>query len=149
MLSHARISLAENEPLLALELAQTILEAHGTIAAIARSREEAMKLAASSEINVAVLDVKLPDGKSFTFIQRNGSRFNVAVQDFATRQVQVLTDGGVDESPSFAPNVLGEIPRPTSSATTGSSARAARSTATFTTSSRCITNSRTVRRPFF
>jgi len=45
-----------------------------------------------------------PDGKSFTFIQRNGSRFNVAVQDLTTRQVQVLTDGAVDESPSFAPN---------------------------------------------
>lgn len=45
-----------------------------------------------------------PDGKSFTFIQRNGGRFNVAVQDFATRQVQVLSEGGVDESPSFAPN---------------------------------------------
>jgi TolB protein len=45
-----------------------------------------------------------PDGKSFTFIQRNGSRFNVAVQDLNTRQVQVLTDGAVDESPSFAPN---------------------------------------------
>jgi len=45
-----------------------------------------------------------PDGKSFTFIQRNGSRFNVAVQDINTRQVQVLTDGTVDESPSFAPN---------------------------------------------
>jgi TolB protein len=45
-----------------------------------------------------------PDGKSFAFIQRNGGRFNVAVQDFATRQVQVLSEGGVDESPSFAPN---------------------------------------------
>ena len=45
-----------------------------------------------------------PDGKSFTFIQRNGSRFNVAVQDLTTRQVQVLTDGTMDESPSFAPN---------------------------------------------
>jgi TolB protein len=45
-----------------------------------------------------------PDGKSFTFIQRNGSRFNVAVQDLNTRQVQVLTDGTVDESPSFSPN---------------------------------------------
>jgi len=45
-----------------------------------------------------------PDGKSFTFIQRNNGRFNVAVQDLATRQVQVLTDGGIDESPSFAPN---------------------------------------------
>ncbi len=45
-----------------------------------------------------------PDGKSFTFIQRNNGRFNVAVQDFATRQVQVLTDGVLDESPSYAPN---------------------------------------------
>jgi TolB protein len=45
-----------------------------------------------------------PDGKSFTFIQRNNGRFNVAVQDLATRQVQVLTDGSIDESPSFAPN---------------------------------------------
>ena len=45
-----------------------------------------------------------PDGKSFTFIQRNGARFNVAVQDLATRQVQVLTDGSVDESPTFSPN---------------------------------------------
>ena len=45
-----------------------------------------------------------PDGKTFTFIQRNGSRFNVATQDFATRQVQVLTDGSLDESPTFAPN---------------------------------------------
>jgi TolB protein len=45
-----------------------------------------------------------PDGKSFTFIQRNNGRFNVAIQDFATRQVQVLTDGALDESPSYAPN---------------------------------------------
>jgi TolB protein len=45
-----------------------------------------------------------PDGKTFTFIQRSGARFNVAMQDFTTRQVQVLTDGAVDESPTFAPN---------------------------------------------
>ena len=45
-----------------------------------------------------------PDGKSFMFVQRNGGRFNVAIQDLATRQVQVLTDGAFDESPSFAPN---------------------------------------------
>lgn len=44
------------------------------------------------------------DGKGFAFIQRNNGRFNVAVQDFASRQVLVLTDGGVDESPTFAPN---------------------------------------------
>jgi TolB protein len=45
-----------------------------------------------------------PDGKGFVFIQRQGSRFSVAVQDFASRQMQLLTDGGIDESPSFAPN---------------------------------------------
>lgn len=45
-----------------------------------------------------------PDGKSFTFIQRSGGRFNVAVQDLDTNQVQVLTDSAQDESPSFAPN---------------------------------------------
>ncbi|SCY67075.1 TolB protein [Nitrosospira sp. Nl5] len=44
------------------------------------------------------------DGRSFTFIHRNGDRFNVAIQDLATRQVQLLTDSKFDESPSFAPN---------------------------------------------
>ncbi len=44
------------------------------------------------------------DGKSFTFIHRNGAKFNVAVQDLDTRQVQLLTDSLFDESPSFAPN---------------------------------------------
>jgi TolB protein len=45
-----------------------------------------------------------PDGKSFVFIQRNGNSFNVAIEDLQSRQVQLLTDDGVDESPSFAPN---------------------------------------------
>lgn len=45
-----------------------------------------------------------PDGKSFTFIHRCSGRFAVAVQDFATRQIQVLSDGGVDESPGFSSN---------------------------------------------
>ena len=44
------------------------------------------------------------DGKGFTFIHRNGAKFNVAVQDLATRQVQLLTDSRFDESPSPAPN---------------------------------------------
>ncbi|HWQ38324.1 MAG TPA: Tol-Pal system beta propeller repeat protein TolB [Burkholderiales bacterium] len=45
-----------------------------------------------------------PDGKSFVFIHRSEGRFNVAVQDLATRQVQVLTSGNLDQSPTFAPN---------------------------------------------
>ena len=46
----------------------------------------------------------LPDGKGFVFVRRDGNRFNLALQDFATRQVQVLTQGVLDESPSIAPN---------------------------------------------
>ena len=45
-----------------------------------------------------------PDGNSFVFIQRNAGHFNVAVQDFVSKQTQVLTENGIDESPSFAPN---------------------------------------------
>jgi TolB protein len=46
----------------------------------------------------------LPDGRGFVFVRRDGGRFNLAIQDFATRQVQVLTQGTIDESPSLAPN---------------------------------------------
>jgi TolB protein len=45
-----------------------------------------------------------PDGKGFAFVQRGSGRFHVMLQDFATRQVQQLSDGQIDESPSFAPN---------------------------------------------
>ena len=45
-----------------------------------------------------------PDGKGFVFVKREGGRFMLAIQDYATRQVQVLTSGPLDESPSVAPN---------------------------------------------
>jgi TolB protein len=45
-----------------------------------------------------------PDGKSLAFISRRDGRFQLAVMDLASRQVQVLTDSNKDESPSFAPN---------------------------------------------
>jgi TolB protein len=45
-----------------------------------------------------------PDGKGFVFVRRDGGRFMVAIQDYATRQVQTLTTGPLDESPSIAPN---------------------------------------------
>ena len=45
-----------------------------------------------------------PDGKSFAFVQRNNGRFNIALQDFASKQAQLLTENSNDESPTFAPN---------------------------------------------
>lgn len=45
-----------------------------------------------------------PDGKRFVYIHRNAGRFNLALQEFPTRQMQILTDSRFDESPSFAPN---------------------------------------------
>lgn len=45
-----------------------------------------------------------PDGKQLAFIRRDGSKFQVAVQELSTSQVQVLSDSVQDESPSFAPN---------------------------------------------
>ena len=45
-----------------------------------------------------------PDGKGFVFVRREGGRFYLAYQDFASRQVQPLTQGPFDESPSVAPN---------------------------------------------
>ena len=46
----------------------------------------------------------LPDGNGFVFVRRDGGHFDLAVQDFATRQLQLLTQGTIDESPSVAPN---------------------------------------------
>jgi TolB protein len=45
-----------------------------------------------------------PDGKNLAYIMRSGSRFQTALLDLNTQQVQVLTDSDLDESPSFAPN---------------------------------------------
>lgn len=45
-----------------------------------------------------------PDGRSLAFISRREGRFQLAVMDLSSRQVQVLTDSNKDESPSFAPN---------------------------------------------
>lgn len=45
-----------------------------------------------------------PDGKSFVFSNFTGGVFYIAVQDFTTNQMQVLTGGGWEMKPSFAPN---------------------------------------------
>ena len=38
------------------------------------------------------------------FVQGNGNVFKIAVMDLQTGFVQPVTDGELDESPSFAPN---------------------------------------------
>jgi TolB protein len=45
-----------------------------------------------------------PDGRTLAYITRNSGRFQVALQDLANKQVQIITDSDRDESPSFAPN---------------------------------------------
>ena len=45
-----------------------------------------------------------PDGKSFVFSHLVDGVFYIAVQDFETKQMQILTGGGWEKKPSFAPN---------------------------------------------
>src|SRR6187455_2196318 len=45
-----------------------------------------------------------PDSKSIAYVHRDGGRFKIAVLDLTTNQWQALTEGGLDDSPSFAPN---------------------------------------------
>lgn len=45
-----------------------------------------------------------PDGRYIAMVHRRGGRFYIAALDMKTRQFRVLTSGGLDESPSFAPN---------------------------------------------
>lgn len=45
-----------------------------------------------------------PDGKQFVFSHFSGGLFYIATQDFETKQMQILTAGGWEKKPSFAPN---------------------------------------------
>lgn len=45
-----------------------------------------------------------PDGKGFVFAHRINGKFYIAIQDFQTGQVQLLTEGGWEKRPSFSPN---------------------------------------------
>ncbi len=45
-----------------------------------------------------------PDGRSLAFLTRRDGRFFVGLKDLAGGNETVLTDGGQEESPSFAPN---------------------------------------------
>lgn len=45
-----------------------------------------------------------PDGQTMAMVHSSGGKFYIAVQDLRSGSVQVLTESGRDESPSFAPN---------------------------------------------
>jgi TolB protein len=60
------------------------------------------RLTFEGEYNAAA-DVS-PDGSQVAMVHNNGDGFRIAVQDLATGQLRVLTDGRLDEGPSFAPN---------------------------------------------
>ena len=45
-----------------------------------------------------------PDGRELAYVTRDGSRFRIALQDLATGAVRLLSNGSLDECPSFSPN---------------------------------------------
>ncbi|MDP3856178.1 MAG: Tol-Pal system beta propeller repeat protein TolB [Stagnimonas sp.] len=45
-----------------------------------------------------------PDGKSLAVVNNEGGRYSIGLVDLQTGSLRVLTDGPLDESPSFAPN---------------------------------------------
>ena len=44
------------------------------------------------------------DGRSLAMVNGNGGRYRIAVMDIASRTVNVISEGNLDDSPSFAPN---------------------------------------------
>lgn len=45
-----------------------------------------------------------PDGRSIALVTRANGRFRIGVMDVASGTLRLVSDGGLDESPSFAPN---------------------------------------------
>ncbi len=45
-----------------------------------------------------------PDGKLLAMVHGVSGKYQIAVLELRTGHLRVLTDGGLDETPSFAPN---------------------------------------------
>jgi CheY-like chemotaxis protein len=77
MMNGARILVVEDEPLIAMELSQTIEDQGGVVAAV-RSRQDALEMATANVFDAAILDVRLPDGTVFdvaAYLQAGGVPF--------------------------------------------------------------------------
>ena len=45
-----------------------------------------------------------PDGRQLAFVHNNGTGFRIAVMDLGSGAMRILTEGHLDEGPSYAPN---------------------------------------------
>ncbi|MDO9460990.1 MAG: response regulator [Alphaproteobacteria bacterium] len=66
MLDGVKVLVVEDEPLIAMELALTIEEAGGVVAGSVRSLTEAIEAARTTDFDVALLDVRMRDGTTFS-----------------------------------------------------------------------------------
>jgi len=63
---------------------------------------KAQRLTFDGKYNAAA-DVS-PDGRYMTLINNSGNGYRVAVMDMQSKAMRVISDGNLDEAPSFAPN---------------------------------------------
>ncbi|PID60766.1 MAG: Tol-Pal system beta propeller repeat protein TolB [Gammaproteobacteria bacterium] len=68
--------------------------------AVAGGRERRLTFEGSYNADAAVS----PDGRSIAFVHNDGRGFRIALIDLQSGFFQTLTDGTLDESPSFSPN---------------------------------------------
>jgi CheY-like chemotaxis protein len=108
MMNGARILVVEDEPLLALELSQTIEDQGGVVAAV-RSRREALAITTSNIFDAAILDVRLPDGTVFDVakhLQAGGVPFMFCTADSEDPQLLSAWPGVMVVSKPHNSNII-------------------------------------------
>ena len=63
---------------------------------------KAQRLTFDGKYNAAT-DIS-PDGKYITLVNNSGNGFRIAIMDTQSKAMRIISDGHLDESPSFAPN---------------------------------------------
>lgn len=74
MLGGKRILIVEDEPLIALDLEATVIDCLGTVVGPVRTLAEAQQFADSSDLDAAILDLRLADGLTLPVIERLHAR---------------------------------------------------------------------------